>query len=603
MGKRTSRDAVITNLKITLPNGEKTRVIQRIYEGDNFTRKDISETINDLKKQYAHKNLRVMVSVVIPEHNEHRSGKSFNLQNDKPVYPDDYEWETTPNFIIYIWQDKPKAGGNDEYNDCLYHSIVHVYTSYRLPKDMKTPSMFKEKLNLKRDDKIDIRYMPTIEKLLKININISGDYVYTSKHTFDATVNILLSSGHYSFIKNEKSALLNTLPKMEQQLIICQIENDNVKCYDGSFQYIIPIQEFKKQKYEINNQSYITIGNNNNIVEYYNQYIQNVHLVRDLSHNKYDLSKSGYLPKNESLKSIHYALQCFDKGEPLNGNEEYFIKNSFKGGIRFIRDDIELLNGYDYDIRGSYASILSSSSFTFPIHQGIFQSIDALPDILPYGIYRCIVHEGDDFKKNKLFKFNEFNYYTHYDIHSARLLEFNIELIHDDEANCLLYQKNRKNGHTYFGGLVYELNELKKKVSTVDKSNTLVKETMAALWGSLCTRNKKYVSLHKEVVLKEDADIIDFRDNCVAYTRRGKFYKYNYARIGTFLTAYARLKMVKDTLPIFDNVYRIYTDSILSNIPLDSHIDVGENLGQYKMNDNNGKKITVFKNGRRPIWS
>ena len=58
-----------------------------------------------------------------------------------------------------------------------------------------------------------------------------------------------------------------------------------------------------------------------------------------------------------------------------------------------------------------------------------------------YGIYKCIVINNVDEKLNKLFRFNESNYYTHHDLTRAKELNFSIEMIEDNEANTLIYDK------------------------------------------------------------------------------------------------------------------------------------------------------------------
>jgi hypothetical protein len=132
--------------------------------------------------------------------------------------------------------------------------------------------------------------------------------------------------------------------------------------------------------------------------------------------------------------------------------------------------------------------------------------------------------------------------------------------------------------------------------------NTIVKEIMACIYGSLCSHNKKYVSLHKPVNIDGNKNIVDIGDNAVTYTEVGHLFKHNFARLGGFLTASCRLKMLNIILPIRLHVYKYITDSILSDIPLDNHINVGEKIGEFKPDENNGRKATIFKNGKKTKW-
>ena len=140
------------------------------------------------------------------------------------------------------------------------------------------------------------------------------------------------------------------------------------------------------------------------------------------------------------------------------------------------------------------------------------------------------------------------------------------------------------------------------EVAKHDKSNTIVKEIMACLYGSLCSRKKTYLSLNNPVNIDGDKEVIDIDDHRVGYTEKGKLFKYNFARLGSFLTAFARLKMAETIYPIRERIYKYITDSILSDIPLDDIIKVGDELGEWKANTNNGKQATITKNGKKTVW-
>jgi hypothetical protein len=237
---------------------------------------------------------------------------------------------------------------------------------------------------------IEYEMMPRIETLLKININLSGDYYYTSKNIKEyPTVNIILEDGHYRTPdKTETDAdlrgeFLVGIPKLKDELIVCKLGNDTVDCYNGKEEYEISMKQYKKLNAEKLKKSYsfVIATKNESIVTKYNKLMKNIELVKELSHGKIDLSRSGYLPQNEALKCLHYATQCFPKGDKITNQEEWWIKNGRKGALRCIKGDITLEKGYEYDIRGSYASQLSSKSFSFPMVAGEFKFIEELPAI------------------------------------------------------------------------------------------------------------------------------------------------------------------------------------------------------------------------------
>jgi hypothetical protein len=68
----------------------------------------------------------------------------------------------------------------------------------------------------------------------------------------------------------------------------------------------------------------------------------------------------------------------------------------------------------------------------------------------------------------------------------------------------------------------------------------------------------------------------------VKYLKNGKYYKYDYARLGCFLTSAVRKEMALTILPIKENVFRCHTDSIVSNIPL-PFLPISTALGEWKL--------------------
>ena len=135
------------------------------------------------------------------------------------------------------------------------------------------------------------------------------------------------------------------------------------------------------------------------------------------------MSKSGFKPSNEALKCVHYSLLSFAEPEALTEHEQNWILNCVKGGIIFARE-CELESAYEYDIRSVYPAKMSSAHFTFPVKQGEFTEIDIIPAIVPFGIYRVVVSRSGNPHLDKLFRFNESNFYTHTDIQTARLLDW-----------------------------------------------------------------------------------------------------------------------------------------------------------------------------------
>jgi hypothetical protein len=198
--KKTYKNTVATNLKIS-----GSPVAQRDFKGE-YTKEQVIKAVKKMKDELKGHDVTFMISTIVPEVGEFRSGKQFK-QCDDIRFSDYYHFSTTSGFKVYVWNTPAKAGGDDgENNDCFYECIIKAYTSYRLPKDMKTPTAFKKKMNFGLSDKVHIKAIPRIEKQIDLRINVTGDHTYTSGYKLDKfnipTVNLVLIDGHYTLIKN-----------------------------------------------------------------------------------------------------------------------------------------------------------------------------------------------------------------------------------------------------------------------------------------------------------------------------------------------------------------------------------------------------------------
>lgn len=486
--------------------------------------------------------------------------------------------------------------------ESLFNCIKKVYTAYRLPKDCTTFESFKTKL--KYTGTIDLN---AIEKLLKVNIDVFN--FYKTNRRFIATIYLTLDGTQFinvPFNGKVKMSLLAGVPKCEQELVVCKIgKTGTVECYNGTNKYFIDIDEYLNYKNtpltKDKNIAYIEIKKDE-LEDKYNNILEETELLKTISGGQMDLSRSGYNYRNEAKKCLHYQLQCFEEPEKINLKEEEWINHSFTGGLMFA-SPCEIKDAKNYDIIGSYASSLSHSKFTFPIKAGEFKKIEVLPDILNYGIYRVEIEKSNDKKIDRLFRFNYSNYYTHFDITTARLLKLKVNLIIDDDDNALLYKEGRANGGMYFGGLMNKLQLLKDKAKAINPKSTIVKEIRSCLWGTLCSRNKIYKTTRKPLVLKEDDDIIDIQQKegyySVVVLKKGNHYKYNYGRVGTFLTSATRKRMTSIAYPINDHIFKINTDSLMSDIDLSEYLKCSEKLGEFRL-DKEGD--VIIKNCHKVEW-
>ena len=586
-------DKVVKNLR-----KNNNKVIARTFKGATFNRNEIKQLVKQFQEKYKNKDLQLMLSINTPF--GFRSAKTFDIY-EEPNLVEDYEWEKTNSFIIYGWNKSAPVGGNNEKNDCLYQCIKQLVSIYRLPKGLKTDLDLKKALSLKPYDKIPLSLLPQVCQLYKININVSGDYSFTSLNKYKQTIHLTLINEHYEIVKDnlKKKSLLNHIPHKEQKLIYILFQDTNIKCYDGNEIFYMSFEEYNGKRNDFNGEYVylddLPIGKSDFIKDYH-LFIEEVEKLKEFTNGKIDLAKSGYKISNEALKCVHYSLLSFHEPEAITLQEQEWFYNSFKGGLIFCENNKTLDYGYNYDKKSAYPSILCSDHFSFPVKAGEFKILNELPDILQYGIYKCKIEPSTDENINKLFRFNNKNYYNHYDLNLAKKLELKIQLS-TNETNALVYIKDRANGSMYFRQVVHSLYELKTK-------SKLAKKVLNAIWGALSQRNKIKTTTTNEINLKNGELLIDIKEmgedlHKITYLNGRKFFKHSYARLGCFLTSAVRKHMAEIIYPYRENVFKCHTDSILSDIELPELL-IGDNLGDFKL-ENHGK-VHIHHSSKSLEW-
>lgn len=557
-----------------------SRINKRVYQG-NFSKHDVTNILTDLSNK--HHNLTFMPCILLP--NGYRSAREFQ-GGHAPSSLDDYDWNETEQLVVYGWKTMPSEGGDDEHNDCLWNAIIAAVGVYRMPKDIKTPDVLKAKLGLKRDDKIPVTKLHQVEALLGVSITVDGYFEPAKKRQL--VVNLDLINNHYRLKENNGKTLTLTkqIPKYTQKLIMCNLKADEVETFDGEVMGTMTYEEYYNWRH-IGLLAYVTnvYADITDITEKYRYMMEQTAKLRELSDGRIDLAKSGYRPVWQAKKMLNRALFGVREPHPITMTEQNWLYGAFRGGLIFTKP-CELEMGYLYDINSAYPACMAYMGFTFPITEGEFTQLQETPPHFNYGIYRCRV-----IGEHHLFKLNNENLYTHFDLQLATVLNLTIEMIIDAEANVLYYPE-RVSGLNCFKSVVNELYELKKQ-------SPLAKAIINSLWGSLCERNK--ITKTSETINGLDTNKVKILSitpmhgkEMVKYAPRTQLYKTHYARIGCFLTAYARLKLARAIIPYQANIVRAHTDSILSNAPL-PHLKISPNLGDWKL-ENSGKCIVGQSN-------
>jgi hypothetical protein len=578
----------------------RAKIVELNYPKRKYTKSDMEKLIKIQQDKYKGEPLMLMPSIRLQR--GYRSMKAFSVDQNN-VHIDLYgeESEESEHFCIYMWKTKEQAGGTDEHNDCLYDCMLKALNLVELPKSWNTKTKFKIRLGLERNDKVHVDKISIIEEALNININITGDYTYTSPHTHSKTANIKLVNGHYYYDTSKKSNdLIRTISFKDQKIYFAYECLDNVLIYDGKNEIEMSYENY----YEIKNNIFgdiaiIKATKQNKIIEEYMSHVKYMREVKEKSNNLIDYKNCGGSHKNAVLKLFYNMSKGIEDPEQITELEEEWLKDTFQGGLIF-GESITLENATSYDVNSAYPSILKHSGFKIPVKQGDFQRITEITDIIPYGIYRCVIKRSGNYHTDKLFKFNSLNKYTHTDIYVARKLKLDVGLIIDDEANCLLYGAGKcVNGARMFKTIIDYLYNL--KLNNVKYGKIM----MNTLWGALCEKSYVFKSVYDDKEsynIPEDCTILSIsptnKGNLVSYSKKGRYFKLSYARFGPFLTSVVR-KLMTDTIYSHKElVHRCHTDGFITQTPIDD-IELSSEIGKFKI-EKQGK--CIIKNSMEVIW-
>jgi hypothetical protein len=296
-----------------------------------------------------------------------------------------------------------------------------------------------------------------------------------------------------------------------------------------------------------------------------------------------NLGQTGTIKKT-SLYLFERLSAHIPNPEHISQIEMTWIENSTLGAIIF-SEEYEG-EAWKYDVKSMYPSIMCSKLLV-PMKKGEFRKFT--PDefnslkFYPNGIYRTVVKASTDIKTNRLFRFNRLNYYTQISLTHALALGFTIEIIIDDQPNCLLYSRDKcLRCDEIFSKFVAYMFDLK------DKKVPMSKLILNMLWGALTESDLKKITvdntLDEEFIIDDNMTIVQiqpsFLNNStfIKYAHNDTYYKSNFARLKPFLLSKARSNICNIMLPYKDSVVKCHTDSMLvAKIPKD--IKIGLKLG------------------------
>ena len=272
--------------------------------------------------------------------------------------------------------------------------------------------------------------------------------------------------------------------------------------------------------------------------------------------------------------------------EPMTKLEENILKE-IKSSIIFSDKNYKGC-GYKYDIVSSYSSIMQDAKFLVPCRKPKELTIKKLVEAtyqfgertyLKYGLYHCKISQTNVEKTDRLFKFQDNDWYTSIDIELAKLLKLKLKMIDDGKSNLLFYgrdiggKSSIETGKTIFAEYVHKIFDLK------EKRITGAKNLLTCLWGIFCQKNTRIVKDNKKN--KEINKCLPCNDGTTAFSiEQEQLYKSPFARFVPFLYAQGRFNLITKLLKYKEHIVYAHTDGFISKVKLD--IQCGANLGDLR---------------------
>lgn len=498
-------------------------------------------------------------------------------------------------FMIYLAplsKKKTKMGCKNSFNDCVFEALESMGI-----KEMSKANL-KAKLGLRRRQKIPVNMIKDIEEIsyyknYSINVHGATDEESYISNKNDRKFKIYLKNvnGHCvpdksNFIKDNYN-----IPSMyiNRKFKFFKYNGDKVDLYhiDQKGEHFetmelndfYVIQNIVKKNPDQHKYVLIPANKKQTIKESYEKFEE---LRKTFFKLDVDICQWG-TTKNIAL---YYWLSTISHitFEDVDLTEQRWIKEAYMGSIIYANKGYEG-KGHSYDKRSFYPYLMKGTKL-YPYKKGSFGKItedEFNNDNVPYGIYRCIITG-----KHKLFRNNDKNKYTHYDIMSARQLGLKVNLI-DSEINCLRYNReDLLTGKQLFGAFVNNLYELRKE-------NDYVKAVLNILSGLLGEKAKININVKDETdltgheILRHNPNE-DGSEYVQSVDMNKQIFKYPFCRISPFLLGAGRREMCQLIEPYSDLVEHIHTDGFISRKKLE--IPTGEKLGEIKYKYS--KNIKVF---------
>ena len=550
-----------------------------------ITRKRLRKFLAKTLKEMPNKDdMMIMVNAKFGDRN--RSGKFTDIEpQDLDIFDPSYYGvdnnfdDKIYAFSLYLREKvKPsKEGGQTELNDCLYRCLYKAFAG-NIP-NMKFANSLKKYLNLERNEKVHIDLIPKLEEKLRTRINVSGDHDYISTKDHTRRIDLKLTDGHYTLLQHRSKKLIQAIAHEEKQPLFYFYDNKGIyHIYNGDDFSEIELDTYITMKADIRKNPRTTshfllpAKSKETMEQEYNAFVKDADDIRDKTKGLVNIYKCQGKYTMAIRRLFFNYSRCFEC-EGITEHESKYIDKAFMGGLIWGHKKVHLEDAYCYDFNSMYSHVMCS--YSFPLQEGKFHRLDILEDSIKYGIYRCNVSNAD----KRLFKTNKFNFYTHIDLKRARELKYDIELIHDEQPNALIYQSGKVYGTQLFKPTIDQLYPHKG-------TTPAIKKLLALFWGSLVKRWTYLVNTKdKDVNIKDGREMIfitrrkDY--HLVKCQRTNNRYEFDYARVAPFITAQARYLVSKQMEEHIDSIHRCHTDGFIADKKLS--IPLSRDLGKIKL--------------------
>ena len=551
---------------------------------------------------------------------------------------------------LWLFPKERRAGGckpGRAANDCLWRAVLEAFGGNR-PYEVRSNEAMCEAIGAVAGEPVPLTAIPALEQLLHgVRINVRGlqGALHLSKAPGPQVIELSLSAGHYTFRHPQgRPHHFASVAKEDVERRPCRVfvrEGDGYVLHapDGGktlvggeeFSQMIRCRRYAKCPYMlIALKDLLNPGKPITPAELFEQRatirealkplgldFQRFTTVKDWALDFWWL-RSGTVPE---LPALTVAEEAWIAG--TEGGSRF---PALRGGLIYTATK-PAPQAIALDFVSMYPSVMCSQTM-LPMVAREATILAALKPHPSLGLYRCRITVPP--RLRALWRGTEpgeVGIYTHTDIEIAKLLGATIELVCDGEPNAVVYTSEKGcavRAEKVFEPFVKPLFELKRA------GVAIAKLPLNVLWGSLCERQTVYLTQAAPVQLPTNdiRDIIcdlekDTADLVVAGTRNpetgelgvGPTFKHNYARWAPFLTAAARLRMVKLALPHAESLLHCHTDSVTIAVDpgcptaaawLAAHPAfgglVGRDLGCLKL-ENFGAWAPNSDRRRRPTWS